>query len=174
MEIMTSPKTSSWRWRAAPFPMRTGRESLYPDKWSSVSSLSDEPRLMPYTMLVLPSVSLHCSISQWMWRSAPVVVAEAVEDVHGEGGVAQPREAVVPVAGASDGFRQAGGRRGDYGPRFPEHHQVKHQEGADYCVPPQALVVHGCHELLPIAARLVQLNRGVQFLHACRAAVTVR
>ncbi len=45
---MTSPKTSVCRWSTAPLPIRTGRESAYPLKWSSSRSGSSRPPSTAY------------------------------------------------------------------------------------------------------------------------------
>ena len=57
-----------------------------------------------------------------------VNVSEAVEGVHGEARIAQPRIAVVPVSRPADRLRQARSRCGDDGPGASVHHQVQDQE----------------------------------------------
>ena len=71
MHRITSPKTSIWIWRAASLPMRTGRESSYPLRWSRVYSRSEELGLMPYKIRVLRRCSSHSCSSQRMYLSAP-------------------------------------------------------------------------------------------------------
>ena len=99
-----------------------------------------------------------------------VDVTEAIEDVDGEGGVAEPGEAVVPVAGAADGLGQAGGGSGDDCAGAGEHHQVEDEEGSDDLVAPEAVVVHVLHEALPIASGLPELALGLAALEAGGAA----
>ena len=102
-----------------------------------------------------------------------VNVAQAVEDVHGEGGVAQPRETVVPVAGAADGLRQAGGGRGDDGPGARVHHQVQDEEGAHYLVSPESGIAHSLHQPFPEARCLGQLAGGTAPLQAGKPPIAV-
>ena len=57
MASTTSPYTSSWRWPAAPLPIRTGRLPSYPGSQSSSSSGSRRSPATPYMI--------------WSWAGSP-------------------------------------------------------------------------------------------------------
>ena len=80
-----------------------------------------------------------------------VVVAEPQHRVERPARVAQPGEAVVPVAAAADPLRQRGGRRGDDRSRRREGEQLERQRAAGDGLRPGALVAEAPGPLRPEA-----------------------
>ena len=76
-------------------------------------------------------------------------VAEHREPIEGEAGVAQPAEAVVPVALAAELLRQGGGERRDQRARRRVGHQLERERAAPYRVAIRALVAAIGDPLLP-------------------------
>ena len=63
--------------------------------------------------------------------------------------------------------------RGNDGPGAGIHQQVQHQEGTDDLLPPQSVIVHALHQVLPEAGGLGQLAGGMAPLEAGREAVAI-
>ena len=108
------PHTSCWCWSNAPFPMRTGRELRYPDRWSRVCSVRSVSPPIPYMICRshAPGVALageRLEQEREVLERLPLE-AEVVQRAEHERGVADPRVAVVPVALAAGRLRQR--RRG--------------------------------------------------------------
>ena len=108
------PHTSFWCWSQAPLPTRTGRESRQPDRWSRVRSVRS-----------LRAVdAVHDLQVDQSWSSPGdrlehegevlerlPLEPQPVERAQHEGGVADPRVAVVPVARPAGRLGQRGRRR---------------------------------------------------------------
>ena len=102
-----------------------------------------------------------------------VLVAQAVQNVDGEAGVPEPRVAVVPVAGATNGLRQAGGWSGHDGAGVAVHHQVQREERTHNRITPQARVVHPRDETLPVTRRRRHFLIGAVAFDAGRPPVAI-
>ena len=82
--------------------------------------------------------------------------AEAVQRLDHEVGVAQPAEAVVPVALRARRLRHGGGERGDDRPRLLVVAQLQGDRGADHRVLPVEGDREAAHPGAPVIHRLVQ------------------
>ena len=110
---ITSPKTSSWSWPWAALPMRTGARAF----------VARQPRHLPFGQAALAGDAVHdlhllrTAGDRAQQPVAPslrfVVVAGIHQREQRERGVAQPAEAVVPVADAAELLGQRRGRRRD-------------------------------------------------------------
>ena len=94
-------------------------------------------------------------------RIGLVAVADGVQRVEGERCVAQPGEAVVPVALAADRFRQRGGWGGDDGARGVVREQLEGDRAAHDEVAVAAVVGVGGIPLLPEGDRAVHPGVGI-------------
>ena len=102
-------------------------------------------------------------------------IAEAHEGVHGEGGIANPGVAVVPVAHAADFLGQAGGRSGDDGAGGQKREQFQDQGGAGHSFTPAPVVAAGGDPAAPEPDRLGEQAGTVhRFLSESRAGGAVR
>ena len=88
-----------------------------------------------------------------------VVEAQALEGEGGEGRVAQPGVAVVPVAPAADRLRQARGGRGDHGPGRRVGAELERDGRALDHLAPAPVVAHAGHPAAPVAVGLLQAAR---------------
>ena len=83
--------------------------------------------------------------------------AEPEQRVEGEGRVADPRVAVVPVAAAADLLRQARRRRGDHRPGRLVREQLEHERGAVHGLPPAPAVARMREPAAPELDRVLEL-----------------
>ena len=91
-----------------------------------------------------------------------VVEAAAHERLQGQGGVAQPAVAVVPVAAAPDGLGQRRRRRGHDAPRRLVGQRFQGDERADHGVTVGTLVGAAGTPFLPVGVRQVDGVKGVE------------
>ena len=75
--------------------------------------------------------------------------ADANEGVDGEGGVAEPGEAIVPVARTADDFGEAGGDGGDDGAGGLEREKLQREGGTLDAIAPAAVIGAGGEPVLP-------------------------
>ena len=94
-------------------------------------------------------------------RSGLLQEAGAGERGEQQGAVAQPAEAVVPVARTAQHFRQGGGRRGDDAARGPVGERLQGQERAPDGGHPWSVVGASGHPVRPERLRLGELPAGV-------------
>ena len=115
IESSTAPKTSFWRWSNAPLPIRTGPRAgvageVVEGRLGQVAPAVDAVHDLKRAVLVGLEVGdeLHELVG------LPVEV-QPVQRLQGEGRVAHPGVAVVPVALAPGRLGQGGGERGHRG-----------------------------------------------------------
>ncbi len=86
--------------------------------------------------------------------------AEAVQCLHREVGIAQPAEAVVPVAAAAGELRDRGGERGQQRAGILEGAQLQRDGGAQHFFLPFERHGEAAHPFLPVGAGLLEPARG--------------
>ena len=149
MVSISSPNTSCCRCCEARLPMRTGRRALVArqpveDQLGQAALAGD-----PVHQLQLRRRAGRRPQQPLPERPRLVQVARLQQRVQGEGGVAQPAEAVVPVAHAPDALGQRRGRRRHQAAGGRVGQRLQHDQRAHDRVPPAAAVAGLGRPLLP-------------------------
>ena len=108
---MTSPGTSSWNWLQAALPTRTGAEWLVAAEPAELDLGQPALALDPVHDLQLRRLAGDGAEEPLAPGAGLVDVAGVHHRQQGEGGVAEPAEAVVPVADPAELLGEAGRRR---------------------------------------------------------------